>query len=181
MTTTINYFQGCATVEDVKKRYRELAMQNHPDKGGDTATMQEINAQYLSTLEFLDGEKSRDKAGKEHTYHYRPDIEQAIINKLDELLRAGLEDVEIYVIGLWVWVFGSTYENREKLADAGLTFQRHRKAWSWKPYKGRSRRSRMGLDTIAARYGCRRVDYRDRQQSRDEEPAPAGGQMLLNI
>ena len=29
------YFKNIETLEDLKKQYRELAMQNHPDRGGD--------------------------------------------------------------------------------------------------------------------------------------------------
>jgi DnaJ-class molecular chaperone len=44
-----NYFSKCSTVEEVKSLYRTLAKQHHPDLGGDTATMQEINSQYHAT------------------------------------------------------------------------------------------------------------------------------------
>lgn len=42
----ILYFQNCKNLGEVKKRYFELAFQHHPDKGGDTATFQEISRQY---------------------------------------------------------------------------------------------------------------------------------------
>jgi curved DNA-binding protein len=35
-----------ATSDDIKKAYRKLASQHHPDKGGDTATFQEIQTAY---------------------------------------------------------------------------------------------------------------------------------------
>ena len=35
-----------ATIEDIKKAYRGLASKHHPDKGGDTAKFQEIQAAY---------------------------------------------------------------------------------------------------------------------------------------
>ena len=31
---------------EIKKKYRELSMKHHPDRGGDTAKFQEINAAY---------------------------------------------------------------------------------------------------------------------------------------
>ena len=39
-----NYFKDINSIEQLKKRYKELALKHHPDReGGDTATMQEIN------------------------------------------------------------------------------------------------------------------------------------------
>ena len=42
----MTYFNNIRTLEALKKAYRELAMLHHPDRGGDTATMQAINAEY---------------------------------------------------------------------------------------------------------------------------------------
>ncbi len=35
-----------ATVSELKKRWKELALQHHPDKGGDAAVFTELNAAY---------------------------------------------------------------------------------------------------------------------------------------
>lgn len=42
----MKYFNNITSFAELKKQYRTLAIQNHPDKGGDTKTMQEINAEY---------------------------------------------------------------------------------------------------------------------------------------
>lgn len=42
----MKYFQNCKNLDDVKSKYRELAKEHHPDKGGDTKVMQEVNLQY---------------------------------------------------------------------------------------------------------------------------------------
>ena len=44
------YFKDCSSLYEIKKLYKELAMIHHPDKGGDTATMQEINNEYESIM-----------------------------------------------------------------------------------------------------------------------------------
>ena len=44
----MNYFKSfeISTLEELKSAYRKLAMQYHPDMGGSTEAMQEINNQY---------------------------------------------------------------------------------------------------------------------------------------
>ncbi len=40
------YFQNIHSLADLKKEYRRLALQHHPDKGGDTAIMQQVNTEF---------------------------------------------------------------------------------------------------------------------------------------
>lgn len=42
----MKYFAGISNLDDLKREYKRLALANHPDRGGDTATMQAINAEY---------------------------------------------------------------------------------------------------------------------------------------
>ena len=42
----MKHFSKISSLSELKKSYRNLAIANHPDKGGDTATMQEINAEF---------------------------------------------------------------------------------------------------------------------------------------
>lgn len=51
----VNYFEGCDTFYDVETRYHDLARQYHPDLGGDTATMAEINRQHTMARAFFQG------------------------------------------------------------------------------------------------------------------------------
>lgn len=51
----VNYFEGCNTYAEVEARYRELARENHPDLGGDTATMAEINRQHSMARAYFHG------------------------------------------------------------------------------------------------------------------------------
>ena len=42
----MKYFKNIHSLSELKKQFRTLAIANHPDKGGDTAVMQEINAEF---------------------------------------------------------------------------------------------------------------------------------------
>jgi hypothetical protein len=42
----MKYFNHIESLDELKLEYRRLALENHPDKGGKTETMQEINAEF---------------------------------------------------------------------------------------------------------------------------------------
>lgn len=42
----MKHFNNVTSLEDLKKQYRKLALANHPDKGGRTEVMQEINIEF---------------------------------------------------------------------------------------------------------------------------------------
>ena len=157
----MNYFQFLDTVEAVKTRYRELAMQHHPDKGGELATMQEINNQYHAALKALDGQTQ-----EERTYTYKADIEQELMDKLQELLK--LRSLEIALIGYWIWVTGDTKPNKDALKAAGLQWHSKRKCWYYKPAGWKKgKRSSKSLEELAGKYGYRHFE------TAEEERVPA--------
>lgn len=45
------YFQNIHSLADLKKEYRRLALQHHPEKGGDTAVMQQVNVEFEKLFE----------------------------------------------------------------------------------------------------------------------------------
>jgi len=49
----MKYFNKATNIEEAKTLYKSLALLNHPDKGGDTLTMQEINAEFDEVFIFL--------------------------------------------------------------------------------------------------------------------------------
>ena len=53
-----------ASQDEIKKAYRKLAIQNHPDKGGDSETFKKINEAY-SVLSDSEKRSSYDKYGQE--------------------------------------------------------------------------------------------------------------------
>lgn len=74
-----NWLLEAQTVEDLKNLYRKLAFIHHPDLGGNTEIMQEINAEYEYRLKLLEaGQKhhsnnnhsssSRSNSNKKETY-----------------------------------------------------------------------------------------------------------------
>lgn len=149
---THNYFATAKTVEEIKALFRNLAMQYHPDRGGDEETMKNINRQYHEALKACDGKGSTTAEGDEKTYRYKEDIETELMNKLFELLK--LRSLDIALIGYWIWVSGDTKTNREALKTAGLRWHSARKVWYYKPLGWKnSKPSKGNLGQLAKKYG----------------------------
>jgi len=155
----MRYFADCKTVAEAKSLYRALAFQHHPDVGGVCAVMQAINAEYHETLSRMDGQHVRDEKGEQHEYHYSYHVEQAVMDMIGKVLNLHMVDVEVRLIGTWIWLERNTKPYREALGKEGLGFKWHpqRIAWYWKPYSYRTHyNAGASLDDLEGYYGGRK-------------------------
>lgn len=73
----MKYFNNIHSLRDLKNQFRTLAIANHPDKGGDTATMQEINAEFDALFAIWKNrpdtevtEQERQETGSSYRRHF---------------------------------------------------------------------------------------------------------------
>ena len=175
MTTKINYFSDCRSIEQIKKRYRELAQKFHPDHaGGSNEIMKEINLQY----EQQKGRKFtgvNHETGKSYEQNFDPfDGYREIINQL-----LNIPNITIELCGTWLWVTGVKKEDKEKqaiLKELNFSFSGKKIAWYWKPgekkYRKKSKRE-LNLDEIRNLYGSERVNNHNRQDQEELKQAIA--------
>ncbi|MEO3406818.1 J domain-containing protein [Mucilaginibacter sp. CAU 1740] len=155
----MKWFNDCTILDEVKAQYKKLAKQFHPDLGGDTATMQEINKDYaFASAKAIKGENLSDEETENEILSseaYRKAIEQII----------HLDGISIELVGYWIWVTGSTYPVRATLKGAGFFFASKKQAWYFRiaEYKV-SQSSGKSLDEIRTKYGSELLnEYRPKQ------------------
>lgn len=145
------YFDDCKTLKEVKTRYHKLTKENHPDVGGDTATMQEINAQYKEAVKWIaeHGEgHDRQDAAREVPEEFVAAV-AAVVN---------LEGIVLELVGAWIWASGNTRAHKDKLKAAGYRWASKKAAWYWRPeWAAVGRASKMTLDEIKDKYGSERI------------------------
>lgn len=124
------YFVSCRTLDELKKVYKHLAQKHHPDVGGDTRTMQEINAEYEARFEVLKRSQNEQSA-EDTTGKARATTESAgdFIAIIDHLLK--LDGLEIELCGRWLWIGGDTKKHKEALKACGCRWSSSKKLWNW--------------------------------------------------
>lgn len=68
----MRYFDRFKTPDGASKRYKELAKKHHPDVGGQTEVMAEINKQYEDALRRIATAQAQGKAEKAKSYKDMP-------------------------------------------------------------------------------------------------------------
>ena len=152
------FFTNCRNLSELKAEYRRLAMENHPDRGGDTATMQAINAEYDRLAGILpavnmDGE-TYEPTHREEPSAFR-DAVMAAIN---------LDGVALEVCGCWLWATGDTKTHAETLKAAGYKFSAGKRAWYWNGNSHKRRGHGWSMDEIRGRYGSVRLERRESER-----------------
>lgn len=149
------YFKAdwTTTIEEAKKQYHRLVIENHPDRGGSEEVMKRINAEwdYLKTHNYnihqgMDGStytNEQQDVPDEVTEHFA-----AIINALIHL-----EGISIEICGSFIWVSGETYQWRTLLKGLGFKWARRKQMWYLAPTKKRKSHGEWSMDEIRQRHG----------------------------
>lgn len=146
------WFTDVTSVEELRKRYRELLKKYHPDnENGSVQITQEINAEYDRLFDVLSKVES---TGSQSSTYDRNEENKAFKEVINSIINI---NADIEIIGSWIWVHGG-YEYRELLKSIGFRFAPKKKCWCWhyREYK-RYHKSEISLDDIRMKYGSQRV------------------------
>lgn len=162
-----NWFEGVRTTDELKKRYHELARKHHPDVGGNTADMQEINAQYDELIKVLP-----KRAADGSTY--QPREEQRETREQSEAFKAAvhaaiiLAGVNLEICGSWLWATGDTRPHAAALKAAGYKWSKNKVAWYWHE-EGyiKVTAKRYSMDEVRAMWGSVKLSQDDDRRAAD--------------
>ena len=148
------YFVGIKTVEELRKKYRELLRQHHPDNGGSVEVTQEINAEYDAVFARMSHENNSDS--QSYTQEENEQF-KAILNEISGF------NMTVEVIGNWLWCF-DCFQYKDRLKELGFKWAAKKQAWIWhsEPYN-RRHKGEIPLDAIKAKYGCKTIRNHSRQ------------------
>ena len=158
----MKHFSAVASLDESKRQYKKLAFKNHPDRGGKTEVMQEINNEYEQLLNRIINEASKDQyqdssengRGFWSSRSEHSEVEKKVKQAIDAIIN--LDGLDIEIIGVWVWVSGDTKQHKDKLKEAGYVWNRVQCKWVFIGKKSNGR-GRMTLDQMRELHGSQKV------------------------
>jgi hypothetical protein len=171
------------TFDEMKLQYRALCLKHHPDVGGDTRTMQDINAEWadIQAREAWSQAKARQESA--HASGQKSAADYHDLDQVTEQLRImiewalNLDGVQVELMGLWVWLTGNTFPHREEFkqwnaehADLKWKWSSNKTAWYFAAVPTFNR-SKTTLDQIRNNYGTKtfsRNNYKKETEQRVE-------------
>jgi len=150
----MKWFKDVHTLDELRTMYRKLALLHHPDRGGSTADMQEINNEYDILSKRLINSNTTFSEGRKSWEEF---VSSEIRNKLIDIIF--LEDIIIEIIGSWIWVTGNTKAVKEQLKSYGFKFSPNKLAWYWQSgdYHKLSKKQ-FSLDDLRVMFGSDEVE-----------------------
>lgn len=163
----MKYFNNVSTLEELRRQYKELLEQYHPDNPqGSTEATQEINAEYDRLFKVLKDkhENKSDKtadstAHKESSYNanmYDWKNDRSLREVLQKIIN--FDGIEITICGQWIWISGNTYSYKKELKEIGFKWASQKKMWFWlgENFKKKNRKT-LSMEEIQSYYGSTKV------------------------
>lgn len=145
----MNYFKNVTNLNELKKEYRKLAKQYHPDCNTTDTTqiMKDINKQYKLLFEQL-------KHTKNNTTNEDNQSENVntFMNIINELIK--YENITIDIVGSWLWIDGNTYTIKDKLKSIGFKWSKNKKKWYYTDtVYNKKKKGSLSYYQIVSKYG----------------------------
>lgn len=146
----MKYFTNCKTAEELKKEYRRLAKELHPDLGGDTEEFKIMQNEFEKMWERLKN-VHKNSEGETYTKESTETAEEFI--HIIEVLTP-LKNILVEICGSWIWVTGNTKEHKNILKELKFRYAQRKQAWYFhtEPYKKKGKRE-LTLDEIRDMFG----------------------------
>lgn len=155
-----NYYNS---VESLKKEWRVIALNNHPDKGGNVELFKMALAEYEGLLGSVGANFSAESDSPNSYASWQEFLANVSGAVHDWIMENGLKvaslGATIEITGTWVWVGNTSPKIASELKSMGLRWASAKKLWFFasEPWHGR----RMDMEKIRGTFGSNKFVKED--------------------
>jgi len=155
----MRWFSRDLPLNEGKKLYRKLMMENHPDRGGDEELCKLISAEFESYLRTATAKRKTREGATYHKEHT-----DAFISRLAMAVKL---NCRVEIIGNWIWCFDVSPLDTGTLIFNDFVKSRKHDAWIWHEgdYKKKSKKD-FSVNQIRDMWGN---DVKRKKQYLNEE------------
>ena len=142
-------FQDIEGINEAKKIYKTLAKNLHPDIGGSEEDFKILNEIYNNLIE--------------HKIYFSNSSKFDIELEKNISLILHFENINIELVGSWIWVSGDTREIKEKLKEIGFKWASKKKMWYYGEMKAKNPNPKS-MEEIKAKYGSETLKSNEKKK-----------------
>lgn len=133
------------SIEAIKKHFRQLAKQYHSDFGGTDEQFRELHSEYEYLIKNFIKTEYKDI-----------EVPKYIQELIDKLIY--YDDLELELVGTWLWVGGNTLLYKDNLKKLGLFYSSKHHKWYYNGMAKKVRKcTKSSIDEIKQFYGVKEV------------------------
>lgn len=151
------FFENCETNEKIKAEYKRLVKLLHPDNGGSEEVFKEMQNEF----DIVFNQVKNYHTNKENKKYYKeteeaPEAFRSIIAELERF-----KNINIDLVGEWLWVSGSTKDIKEELKKIGFRWSHDKGCWYYHTgaYRRHSNKNLKTLEELKNWYGCEAIKH----------------------
>ena len=152
----MKWFKEVNSLAELRKVYKKLVVQYHPDNGGSEDLIKEINAEYDLLFKKMKTDYEHSENYKKATDRQKQSYDSVKDQKIRDMIfqLSKYQGLVIELCGVWLWISGNTKKYKDELHALGLHYAPSKKCWyiHWDDFvKYGSRPSSMSY--IRSKYG----------------------------
>ena len=153
---TMKWFKDVANLDELRKMYKKLVIQHHPDNCGSDDAIKEINAEYDVLFKKLKTSYEHSESYQNATDRQRQAYDSNKDIKIREMIvkLSCFQELTIELCGTWIYVSGNTRRYKEELKALGMHYASKKKCWyiHWDDYVKHGKKS-SSMSHIRNKYG----------------------------
>jgi len=152
-------------VEQLKKEWRTIALQNHPDKGGNAEVFKKALAEYERLLSMIGAGFTAESDSptsygtwQEFLANISPVVRDWIATNGAKIVSLG---ASLEITGTWVWIGNTSPKIAPELKAMGLKWASAKKLWfmNGEPWRGQ----RMNMESIRGAFGSNKFGIKQEE------------------